>query len=308
MFRSPGLGASSFSFLPMRRTRNTPALFLSGVLALTFTFPAHAQSVLGVDQATAGTTEVAVEGVEIVADLPVDETRATDVKISAGGLMSTGNAESLAATGNATMRIRREANQYSAALAMNYARASVDGADAETTVENYQARVRYDRFLSKHWALFMAESGRRDRFQGLDLRFNFAPGAAYYFISEASHRFWGEFGYDLQYDIRESSAVANAAEAGTPVATTETRHNARLFAGYENNLNEHVKFTTGLEYLQAFASTENWRLNWDLGLNAVIAGDFSLATTFFLRYDNNPLPEIRKLDTVTAVSVVYTLL
>ena len=73
-------------------------------------------------------------------------------------------------------------------------------------------------------------------------------------------------------------------------------------------MNEHVTFNTGLEYLQGIPETERWHLNWDVGLSSAIGGDFSLATTFSLKYDHAPLPAVKKIDTVTAVSLVYTLL
>jgi putative salt-induced outer membrane protein YdiY len=45
-----------------------------------------------------------------------------------------------------------------------------------------------------------------------------------------------------------------------------------------------------------------------VGLNSQIAGDFSIALTFNLKYDNNPLPGVKNTDAVTAVSLVYSLL
>jgi putative salt-induced outer membrane protein YdiY len=49
-------------------------------------------------------------------------------------------------------------------------------------------------------------------------------------------------------------------------------------------------------------------LNWDVALTSKIAGNFSLATTFTLKYDHHPLPDVEKLDTLTALSLVYQLL
>jgi len=256
--------------------------------------------------ATDGKTDVANEGFEEVA-APQEVDDATELKVSAGGLFATGNSRSVAVTGTAKLRLRRAANQFSADIAANYAESAADlESEREATVENYQARVRYDRFLSERWALFAAESFRRDRFQGLGLRMNFDPGVAHYLIVEPKHRLWAEAGYDMQYDIRLEQALATAAEAGVPVEKTEVRHAARLFAGYDNQLNSHVTFYTGLEYLQAFSETKNWRFNWEAALTSALSDSFSLSTTFNLRYDNNPLPLVKELDTVTAVSLVYT--
>ena len=95
--------------------------------------------------------------------------------------------------------------------------------------------------------------------------------------------------------------------AGTTLDKTKVQNSSRLFVGYSNTLNESVTFNTGIEYLQGIPQTERWRLNWDAGLTAAIAGDFSLASTFSLKYDHAPLPGVEKLDTITALNVVYTL-
>lgn len=255
--------------------------------------------------ATSGTTDVAKGGFEKVTK-PADQKEATELKLSAGGLLATGNSRSMAATGSGTLRLRRQLNEYSANIAANYGRSAPTPADdMQTSVSNIQGRVRYDRFLSEHWSLFVAQSARKDRFQGLALRLNFDPGLAYYFFDEDKHRLWAEAGYDLQYDIRENAALR---ASPTPIDKTETRHSARGFLGYENNINEVLRFNTGVEYIQSVQESKNWRLNWDTGITSAISNKFSFATTFSLRYDNNPLAGVRKTDTLTALNLVYTLL
>lgn len=261
-------------------------------------------------QALAQVTNVAQEGPQKAAapEVAISDTDETVAKISAGAIMSTGNARSLALTAAASLRLRRGFDQYSGDIAANYGRASTTpGVPEEPTVENYQGRIRYDRFLARRWALFVQESARRDPFQDLDLRLNFDPGAAYYLIIEEKQHLTFEVGYDLQYDLREGAALVAAEAAGAPIAATEVRHAVRGFAGYDNALNEHVSLNTGLEYLQAFALAENFRLNWVTSVTAVLTDTFSLAAGFTLRYDNNPLPGVEKLDTLTTVSLVYPL-
>jgi putative salt-induced outer membrane protein len=242
---------------------------------------------------------------------------ATEAQILGGGLLSTGNSRFLAATGSGQFRMRRAANQVSVAAAANYARSAPDAKSAVTpTVENYQAKIRYDRFVASEFALFLALTGRRDRFQELDLRLNIDPGAAYYFVDEPSQQLWGELGYDFQFDLRRQDAITAAellctTDPACPAVPekTKARHSARLFTGYDNALNAAVAFRTGLEYLQGVApDTTSWRLNWDVGLTSKIGGNFSLATTFTLKYDHNPLGPVKNTDTMTAVSLVYQLL
>lgn len=260
------------------------------------------------DAASGGKEDVATAGFE-AAQKPAEDKDTTELKLSAGGLFTGGNSESIAATSAGKFRLRRGMNQVAAALAANYGEAAPPGTDErEANVENFQGRVRYDRFVAKHVALFASVSAVRDRFQGLALRMNFDPGVAYYFIDEEKHRFWSELGYDLQYDYRREDALEAAEAAGTPLERSTTRQGGRALVAYENGLAESVSFDTSLEYLQAFKETENWRLGWDVGLTASIKSGFSLATTFSLRYDNNPLPGIETTDMTTAVSLVYQLL
>ena len=260
------------------------------------------------DNASSGSTDVATSGFE-KADKPKDDKDATELQLSAGGLASAGNSKSIAVTSAGKFRIRREENQLSAAAAANFARAAANkDAPLETTVENFQGKLRYDRFLAGGLAVFGSTSVRHDRFQGLDLRLNLDPGISYYFVDEPKEQLWGELGYDYQYDIRSDDELATAAMAGTPLAKHEDRHSTRVFAGYTNNVNKAVTMATGIEYLQGLDKSTNYRINWDGSVSSSVGKGFSIATTVSVRFDHNPLPDIEKTDVVTSISLVYQLL
>ncbi|HTM43533.1 MAG TPA: DUF481 domain-containing protein [Polyangiaceae bacterium] len=274
---------------------------------------AHAQdepkSLLSGKTATKGSEDVATTGFEAAAKADDAVADQLELKISAGGMGTGGNAESLALTSSSKLHYRHEQNQLSSALVGNYGRArSAGSASTQTNVENLQGKIRYDRFITKRVALFVGVSGLTNRFLGLDFRLNLDPGLAYYFVEEAKHRAWGEIGYDLQYDLRRDDAIAASIASGAPLSKSDLSHNGRLFFGYENSLSDTFALDTGLEYLQRLSKTEDWRLNWDLGLTSNIAGNLSIATTFNVRFDHNPLPGIKKTDYMSAVSLVYQLL
>jgi len=295
------------------RSRYLSTLVLVCAGALGWSRPSHAQDtpqgLMAQDAASTGATDVGGGGFEAAAAKGAAAKEESELQLSAGGLFASGNSRSTAMTGAGTLRLRRADNQYSANFAANYARAAASADEPmETSVSNIQGRVRYDRYVSDAVSLFVAETGRRDRFQGLVLRLNFDPGVAYYFFDYENHRLVGELGYDFQYDVRRDDTIAESAAEGINVDKTEVDHSGRAFAGYENKLNQAVSFTTGLEYIQSITEAARWRLNWDVGLTSSIAESFSLAATFSLRYDNSPLPGIEKTDTITALSLVYTLL
>jgi putative salt-induced outer membrane protein len=248
---------------------------------------------------------VATEGFERE-QKPAEDKDATELTLAGGGQFAAGNTQSAAFTSAAQFRLRRGNDQLSAAAAGNLSQAAPEGSeDLDTTAQNVQGKIRYDRFLVERLAVFLGVSARNDPFQGLDLRMNVDPGVAYYFIDAEKHQLWGELGYDLQHDIRRQENIDAAPE---PLSKTETRHSGRVFAGYGNKINAAVTFTTGLEYIQSVQSTENWRLNWNAGLTSQIVDRFAAATTFSLQHDNNPLPDVKKTDVVTAVSLVLTIL
>jgi putative salt-induced outer membrane protein YdiY len=267
--------------------------------------------------ATEGATDVAQEGFQTAAkpEVPPEESPdTTTLTISAGGLLASGNSRAISATTAGNFKFRRQIHQLTAAVATNFGRSAASrDAEMETTVENYQGRVRYDLFFTKRLAGFFQTSLRRDRFQGLDLRLNIDPGLAYYFVDQKQRQFWAELGYDLQHDIRREEARVNA-DTGAIADKTATRHNARAFVGFDHQMNKAVTFATGLEYLQGLSPYEdddthrvNWRLNWDAGLTSKVGDGFSVATTVTVKYDNNPLPGLAKTDTITAVNLVYSL-
>jgi putative salt-induced outer membrane protein YdiY len=269
-----------------------------------------AKGLMTTKPATEGATNVTTEGfdkIDVKKDAKADD--ATELQLSAGALTSSGNARLLAFTGASRFRARRQDNQLSLAFAGNRSSsAATPDAPMQTTLSNVQGKARYDRFLGEGFAVFLSLSGRNDRFQGLLLRTNLDPGLAYYFIDATPHQLWTEVGYDFQHDLRREQNLQAAAAKGIILDKTATRHSSRLFLGYNGAINKTVSLKTGAEYLQGLADTKYWQFNWDVALSSTLGSNFSLATTFNLRYDHAPLPGIKTTDTITAVNLVYTLL
>src|SRR6185369_4316892 len=207
-------------------------------------------SLVKTTKASEGKTDVATSGFEKADKDKPDSKDATELEISAGGLASAGNSRSLAATAAGKFRWRQESDQVGAGIAANYAESAVNkGEGLQTTVENFQGKVRYDRFLAGSFAVFGGVSARHDRFQGLELRINLDPGLGYYFIDEDKQQLWLEAGYDFQHDIRRDDAIAEAEADGYFLAKTNDRHSVRAFVGYSSQVSDSVTVASGLEYL-----------------------------------------------------------
>ena len=279
--------------------------------------PAMPAETIKAKTATTGSNDVAKGGFAAGAKIDDDERQVTMASIAAGGLFSSGNAKTVAVTSIGKFRMRRDEHQFSAAASGNFARAGKAGAPVETAVENYQGLIRYDYFFTEHIAAFLQTSARHDRFQGLDLRYNLDPGVAYYFVNTKKQQLKAEGGYDLQYDVRRDASRVQTpppAAAGAPAPAplplldkTQTLHNVRLFAGYDNKLYKEVSLISGIEYLQNVSDFGTYRLVFDIGIKSNVADNLAIATTYTMRYENKPLPTVENTDSIASVNLVYTL-
>ncbi|MEX1363534.1 MAG: DUF481 domain-containing protein [Nannocystaceae bacterium] len=282
--------------------------------------PAPPAGTATLDPATAGSTEIEGQGAfGTVAELDEEAGDTLQWDLSFGALLSTGNAQSTAITGGSNFLIRRDRHQFSATFLGNYGRAAATVNDEPIdTVGNVQGRARYDLFLSKRWSVFGMATARHDPFQRLDLRLNLDPGFALYVINRAKEQLRLEAGYDFQLDVRDPDTAVEQTADGMPVYDaqgnfipldrTRITHAARLAAGYSNNINDAVGFSTELEYLQSLLEARRWRLNWVTTFSTVLVRKLSLAASFNLRMDNDPLPGVKALDTITAINLVYRFL
>lgn len=299
------------------RTRITSAALAAAAITSALSATASADDTVttttGTGAATKGKSEITTDTkAETAAKKDPKDKDATEWSVQGGLLATSGNTQSLAVTGGTAFRYRKKDDQLSAAAAVNYARAGTPAkgdkpaTPPDTTVENYQAKVRYDRFVTGSFVAFLGVQGRRDRFAGLDLRLQVDPGVGYYFVDTKAIVFWGELGYDFMRDIRRDDALVQ--KDGSVLDKTATVHSGRAFLGYKNKLTEGTALSFALEYLQGLSKTEAYRFNGEMIVSAKLTKAFSLATSFAFRYDAAALPGKQKLDTVTAASLVFSIL
>jgi putative salt-induced outer membrane protein YdiY len=233
----------------------------------------------------------------------------TTASVSAGGLSSSGNSKLVALTISGNYDWRGGANGVGASLVGNYGKSAPPDGEMETTTENLQGRLRYDRYLIEDASVFLLATGRHDRFQGLAFRLNLDPGFKYLFVNRPKTQLWAEAGYDFQYDTRTDEARDVLDDEGMLVERLDkhqTDHSARLFLGFKHAFNDDVALANGIEYLQSFVESERYRFNYDVLFTAKVWGDLALGVGFNARYDNQPLPDKVKLDTTSTLSLVYS--
>ena len=242
--------------------------------------------------------------------LKAPEEDITSLSLSAGGVLSAGNTNAYQALVGGDFKLVRRPSALSAAAAFAYGRAGVrDQENIERmveTVENLNARAKYEVFLSTRNALFVATGFRWDPFAGIARRNSGQIGYGRYFIAEAKHRFWAEVGYDLtgsRYRVTPTDPDM------PPPKRSEVVHSGRLFVGYENQLNEAVTYIGGVEGLLNVERPRASRINWDNALRSTLSAQFKLELKFRLMYEAERAGEnVKDLDTATTVSLLYSLI
>jgi putative salt-induced outer membrane protein YdiY len=285
---------------------------LAAALPAAFASSASAQSTAPTGTPPPDATAlVAAPKDSVTAPTPDKPSSGTNVSLSAGGQLATGDSRLLAMTANGELDSRWGSDGIGASILGNYGESATPGNALVETTANVQGRIRYDRYLIDRLSLFLINTGRNDRFQGLDFRYNLDPGVKYLFFNASTNALWVEAGYDFQYDIRRDDARVQLDSTGAPIrgarllAKTEVDHSLRLYAGFKHSFNEEVTLSTGVEYIQSFTDTSHRWLNYDLLFAAKIGAGLALGLGFNARYDSGPLPDKKNIDTATTLSLIY---
>jgi hypothetical protein len=232
----------------------------------------------------------------------------TSLNASAGASLNTGNTRTYLLNAGGDFRLVRNPHGVGASVAFAYGRADVptDMSDRLLeTIKNLNAKARYDFFLTQDDAVFVATGFRWDPFAGIRRRNQGVLGYLRYFVVEERQRFWGELGYDLTSDSYQQLPMKPA-----PNPQNKLSHSARLFMGYDNQLNASVSYLGGLECLLDVETPKHVRVNFDNVLRSALNGAWKLELKFRLaadgraRHDRSAAP----IDTATLISLLYTLI
>jgi hypothetical protein len=269
------------------------------------------------------------------------DTDSTNAAVSAGGQFASGNSKLFAATGLGKFDMRRGDNAFGAQLLGNYAEGAVaPSTTLKSTTENLQGKLRYDRYFTSAFGAFLQLTGTHDAFQAITFRLNVDPGVKLFFVDEPTTKFWGELGYDFEFDqnyvdgnnIEQAGSGGPALDANNlpyVIVSQNTIHSTRLFAGFKHGFNDKVNLSLGLEYLQGLAGTGTGtpnvppgytasqvdivpvsvtgsRLNGDALLAAQVGGGFAIGVGLSAKFNSAPLAGKQDLDTTGTLSLIYS--
>lgn len=260
--------------------------------------------------------------------------------VQAGLVLNTGNANSFAFTAGGTGSMMDGWNRLQLDVNGSYARSTVIGVDlpagavidnaneithtTTTSAELWNIKLRYDRFLSKNNSIYATGFASGNRPAGIEVATGAQVGYSRQLYKSDMHLLVAELGYDFTYQDNVGQT--------TPSLDI---HSLRMFAGYTITLSKEVGVLTGVEILGNLNSLPgytpdttvgafgNTRVNANAALNARIWKNIGFQLSFLARYTNNPaplpaiatytfapgfVPRAQRLDTVTSLSLVITLL
>jgi hypothetical protein len=268
---------------------------------------------------------------EAVTVLPTEPADQLTLSAALGATLNSGNTESYAGNASGRLGLMRYPHQLTIEGLGTLGYTAIGGNDVEQTSANVIGRGRYDLFLSRMDALFVAVQPLRNTFAGIEGRIQSQVGYLrnLYFPAD-THRLWGEAGYDFTYDwygeIATTETVYSGSGEGVTIpgvlatdTVTATRtvtlpkdqrgiNSARLFFGYTNLLYAAANLNLGVEALFNLKGSESddVRINSLAEITSSISEHFKLGVQARILFDNVPVPTKKKTDAIIGVQLVYS--
>jgi putative salt-induced outer membrane protein YdiY len=227
-----------------------------------------------------------------------------------GGAWVTGNAEYYTVNGKLAGSHRFGRNQITLGAGANLGTGIVDTdgdgrlSDAERAAgrteiaRKYWGDLRYDRFVGEHASLYVLGGALVDRFAGYDLRTHEQVGYSRLFVETKATTLKAELGADV--------AQENYVEGVDP--NTATIWAGRVMVAVAHQVNENVSLTEQVEVYENILTPSDMRLLNQAAISARLSNVFSVKVSNSLTFDNVPVEGYRKLDQITLLSLVATLL
>lgn len=252
----------------------------------------------------------------------------------AGVVFTTGNSETITATGGLKAARKEGNNKLSIEASAAYAKSGIRVLDDQNgnmlidnegeirsvrtiTAETFAGKLRYDRFLTTFNSLFIAALASRDVPAGRNRVLGAQLGYSRQLYKSDKAEAVGEFGADYSNEDLAS---------GEPVSIIS----ARAFVGYKAEMTAGTTFETSLEGLTNLNEEtlptgadgrigRDTRVNFKASISAKIGKNLAFQSSMEARYDHRPgplpvaglapgfVPEATRMDTIMKASFIYTI-
>lgn len=236
----------------------------------------------------------------------------TSFSTSLGGAFTTGNAQSMQVTAGSAFSAIRGHHALDFSVDFAWGRANPTPAESSSMVDtarNLRSRARYALFLSPMDALFVGGQYRWDTFAGLDARLQGQFGYMRNFMAIEKMRIWGELGYDLTYENYDPDPLPDPDNPGMVLDGEKYLHSARIFLGYDNQINPMMVVAMGIEGLINVVEPGDSRINGDLALRSVVVDRLQLELRLTILSDTKPASkDLAMVDGIAKLNLIYTLI
>lgn len=165
--------------------------------------------------------------------------------------------------------------------------------DSEMSARNWDVNVKYERSLTDHLAVTVGEMVEGNSFVGIRTRYNTDIGAKYYYIKTDKKNFFSELGY--RYSLEERYA---------PQPNTYD-NKVRLYNELTHKISETVQYKLWLEFIPNLTQDDDYLINGEASLTAILNSVFSLKVAYLGMYDNRPAKDgYKNYDHTTTTSIV----
>ncbi|MBT3191715.1 MAG: DUF481 domain-containing protein [Verrucomicrobia bacterium] len=235
---------------------------------------------------------IAVAVVVGAAQLVVAADGEWDSTVAAGVNVTSGNSDTLAASGSVSGEKAGEDNEIRLGVEANFAESEVDGVD-ETTTDNAKAYLAYKYKFDRSYAYSDNSLATDDM---ADIKYRLIAGVG------------------MGYRVIESDAIKLGLELGAAYMSEELAGDvsddgilARIAARHDQALSETSKFWLSAEYLPRADDTDDYLLNGEAGVEAALNSTLSLRVVVQDRYDSTVPVDREHNDLAVISSLVYTL-
>lgn len=220
-----------------------------------------------------------------------------------GGNWSSGNSKSFSTNFQTRVSHRRGMDELTWSGIVNYGHSTAQRVEDEhdpdapqyrfKTDSLYYTRLRYDRFVAEHHALFVGALAFRDTSSGFRARYSPYAGYQHTWIALESFELWTDVGYRFAYEILFLDQKARA----DGFAERRWVHGPLLTLGISTELNKTLDLDIAIEAQQAVNREKDFRVFSTTNLTNRVGKGFSLGMNFNFRYQREPIGAREPLDT-----------
>jgi putative salt-induced outer membrane protein len=277
-------------------------ILLSACLGATFALAASAQTnvvtVTNIITVTVLVTNV-VTVTNVVASTPapllVPAAVAAPVKvvkypwnssISAGLTLNRGDSDTTLFSADFLTEKKTPKDEYSLGAGLAYGEQA-----SQDTVNNYKMFSQWNHLFTPRFYNYLRVGGLRDYIADLNYRVTVGPGVGYYLLKTTNTTLATEGGFNFE-----------AQKLGGHDQNFAT---LRLADRFEHKFNDRARLWQMVEIFPQLDKFDNYVMNFEIGMEAVISKSFSLKTTLDDTYDNRPAANHLKNNAKIVAGVAY---